>query len=224
MSKPQPVEEPDEEARSKVWIESEPGSLEPFAWGKGYELQVHDWGRRLLCSTDGDRIDFFLRLAGRYPGPFGFTYILEDSCGGAYPEGRYVYGDELSQTQLEFFLRQFGEFLSWDGRHHLMLYCRTTSATIVYDQHDYYFVYGRVEELLRELEAEGHAPTSFVLGQHGHKMESDSAEFQRLMEFWPWIRQPLEITDTTPERVGWWQFTRMKIRAWWFKRTRKAPG
>jgi len=192
-------------------------------WGRGYELQEYGWGKRVRCSTDGDRIHFLLALLERYPGPFSVTYILEDAT--ATPrveEGRYSRSG-LTRNQVEFFLQTYSDFLQHDSRHHIFINCLSKAGAIFYDQHDYFYVYGSPDQLLLKLRSEGFLPMSYELGEHLHTFQNDPAPLYDLMEFWPWTYTPLELTDVTRPRIGLLRFAWLKLRACWFDRTSRAP-
>lgn len=208
---------------SRLFGVSADNEPEPFEWGHGYLLQEYGWGRRLMCSTDGDRIAFLERLMSRYPGPFQLKFILEDNQGvPEMPTGRYHSPLDLTATQISYFFHEFSEFLSTDGRHHLMI-SSATGGAVVYDQHDYFFVYGGIDELLQEFQAEGYTERDYRLGTHGHKVHSDVEPLRRLLRYWPWTWSQLEATDTSRHRVGLLRYAWLKVRAWWFDRTRKFP-
>lgn len=216
---------PDEGApRTKLMLVDDQKQLQDFSWGNGYCVQEYRWGKRILCSTDGDRMEFFLRLVSRNPGPYGLTYILEDNDRTPdFRRGRYIANAPMTFDQLKYFTDEFHEFLCEDGRHHLMVHCKATGGAVIYDQHDYYYVYGQLDALEIELSREGFEPRGYELAIHGHLINQDPAELHRLMQFRPWMWRELEATDTSREQVGLWQYIKMKSRAKWYDWTRKAP-
>jgi hypothetical protein len=216
--------EPDKhEPLAKLLAPDESGVMAPFTWGKAYRYETYYWGNRIMCSTDEDRIDWLVELASRYPGPFDLNYILEDESGRHnYPEGRYM-KSSVSLDQLKFFFHEFHDFLAFDGRHHVMVHCNTTRGMVVFDQHDYFYVYGGLDSLLQDLKQRGFIERSFVLGRHGHPIKEESPDLHRLMEFWPWNWRALEATDITKERLGFFQNLRLQIRSRWHSFTHRFP-
>jgi hypothetical protein len=202
----------------------ESGDLSLFSWGNGYEIQHSRWGRRLICSSETPGVDFLRRLVFRYPGPFGITYVLEDNDGAPeFRRGRYHSPNLLTRAQLEIFLDDFREFFEEDGRHHLMVSCAKTNGMVVYDQHDYFFVYGGVDELVPKLICEGYQAREYELGRHGHRIGEELEPLRMLMSFREWKWRPLEVTDTTRHRAGRLEFAMMKLRAIWYNRTKRTP-
>lgn len=195
-----------------------------FSWGMAFDLHDRPWGKRLMCSTDGDRMAFFLRLVARTSGPFDLVYVLEDNTNSPqFAKGRYLSNSPLTLDQVKYFADEFHDFLCDDGRHHLVTRCTATNATVVYDQHDYYYVYGEAAALAAELESEGFVSRTFELGIHGHRIDVDSAELPRLLELRPWIWQELEAPDTSADQVGSFAYLKMRIRAKWKEFKWKPP-
>jgi hypothetical protein len=194
----------------------------PKIWGRGYELQEFRWGRRIRCSTDGDRVEFLRSLLDRYPGPFAITYVLEDKHRTSYREGRYR-SPSLTRQQVDFFLEKFSDFIQNDGRHHIYVSCSTSGGAVIYDQHDFFFVYGSLDQHMLRLRSEGFRPTAYDLREHAHAIKGDSAALDELLRFWPWAYSPPEITDVTTSRIGILRFAWLKLKAWWHDRTRRVP-
>jgi hypothetical protein len=213
-----------EERKSRLSLLTESGDFVPHSWGNGYQDQQFRWGRRLICSSESAGVDFLSRLVFRYPGPYHVTYVLEDNDGAPeFRRGRYISPNALTEAQLRIFLDEFRQFLEEDGRHNLMIRCAKTDGTVVYDQHDYFFVYGGIGDLLRELVDEGYQPRTYGLGRHGHQIGHDIEPLQRLMAFRRWQGGPLEATDTPRHRAGLFDYVMMKLRAIWNDWTNRAP-
>lgn len=169
--------------RVKLFVLDEQGNRQPKQWGNGWLLQEYSWGRRILCSTDDDRMSFMLSLISTYAGPYTVAYVLEDSAGleGARM-GRYEIGDR-TLVQVEHFLTEFGDLIQFDGRHHFHVGC--PDRTVVYDQHDYFFVYGDIDSLQSQLIERGYRELDYELGVHGHLMGPDVSLIRQLLDYWP---------------------------------------
>lgn len=198
--------------RVKLFILDEKGNRQPKQWGNGWLLQEFPWGRRILCSTVDDRMSFLLSLISAYPGPFKIAYVLEDNVGlEDAPMGRYEIKDR-TLVQVEHFVSEFGDLIQFDGRHHFHVGC--PDRTVVYDQHDYFLVYGDIDALQGLLIERGYRKLDYELGVHAHLMGPDVSPIRQLLDYWPWRWSGLEAPDTSAARVGKLEWFRLKVRAW----------
>ena len=169
-------------------------------------------------------LTFLSGSLGDTPGPFLVTYVLEDNLKTPkFRRGRYVSSRSLSLPQTVYFLNEFRTFLAGDGRHGLIVNCLTSKGAVVYDQHDFFYVYGVLDSLIDELRSENCEERSYELPVHGHWIQDDSPELSRLMGFWHWTWKDLEATDTDSRREGLLRRIRMELRAWWFDRVNRTP-
>lgn len=176
------------------------------------ELRVADWVRvrypnlyieqtlkhgvrRLRCTTGDDQVRFFRLLTGVFEPPYFLLYVRH-TLRGAGALGRFQSG-ALSPDDLREFLAVFADFLSGDGRHDLWLSAPNSGAQVVWDRHDVFYVYGRlepVEALLRDRgfqEGEAGIPSPHA---HNYHPEFDDAE-RRLLDYYDWLQSPLQPAD-----------------------------
>jgi len=151
---------------------------------------------RLVIAAYGDHIELMIELTRRMAEPFGILYVLVTPR-GAGREGRYQNPEPVSREQMEEFLREFKSFFEGDGRHHIWITSIPDDSTIVYDQHNVFFVYGSLEDFVAELSSRGftEGPVGFP-APHGHGFDprNDSDE-DRILRYWQWIKFPLQPED-----------------------------
>lgn len=113
---------------------------------------VFEWREsRCLVAPDGDQIPLLLALARRFSGPFRVVYDLLVSF-GTKAEGRYELAESLDYVALEILLNRFRNFFESDARHHLFVGTLTDNFSVLYDQHNVFYVQGPkdvIEEALR---------------------------------------------------------------------------
>lgn len=161
-----------------------------------FAIEVLDGGlRRLRCTTQGDTATFFRLLTTSFASPYFLLYVLHTPRGDAEP-GRYQSG-ALTPEELKTFVAVFADFLSGDGRHDLWASAPNDGAQVVWDRHDVFFVYGRLEAAEALLRSHGFREgTAKVLDPHAHHYhaEFDDAE-HRLISYYDWLKTPLQSSD-----------------------------
>ncbi len=198
----------------------------PFQPENRVEFQSQDSGSRLIVSTSQDRIDFFKSIIDLFPGPYFITLVIQEPFGAFQQAGRYYSERDKTRLQIDYFLDYFHDFISYDGFHHLWITCESTDGIIVYDQHDYFFIYVKAEEARQKLLAEG-----FVEGDvrvdfpHMHRSRAEIVPGPKeILKYGSWYLSNLEIQDVaTPERKtlrNYW----LRIRNWNAQRKAKSKN
>ena len=98
---------------------------------------------------------------------------------------------------MESFLLEFKEYFESDGRHHLWVKSLPEWSTLVYDQHNVIYAYGRLQEFTEILKDNGFQKGSVsfpVPHSHNYNPENDDAE-ERLLQHWAWLESPLLPDD-----------------------------
>ncbi len=151
---------------------------------------------RVVAAPDRDQVGLLIELSRALPEPFHLVYVLL-SMRTLRPPGRYVSARPLPRRRLEELLSRFRAFLEQDGRHHLWVGSAAEPSTLVYDQHDLLYLYGRLDAYQAVLRAAGMGEGPVEVPP-GHRHEShdgfDAAE-QELMGALDWTWNPLEPED-----------------------------
>jgi hypothetical protein len=183
-------------SRAKLSVPA-PGGLVPHAHSHAFRTESDAAGpARLVAAPDRGQVALLLELARTLPGPFLVIYVLL-STRGLRPTGRYQTTRPISGEQLEGFLAEYREFLEQDGRHHLWIGSAVEPSTLVYDQHQVLYLYGRLEAYAEVLRRAGmdEGPVEIPV-EHRHEShdEFDATE-HRLMGHFMWTWNPLEPDD-----------------------------
>lgn len=201
-------------------------SLVPFVPENVYERNETELGVRLLVSTSMDRIEMFKMLLDFYPGPFFVTVVVQEPYGAFDKAGRYHGDYDKSRMQIDFFLDYFHDFISYSGFIHVWVTCQTTKGILVYDQHDYYFVYEKAEEAAEKLAGlgfqEGKIGADF---HHAHSSRPDIVPGgKELLEYGSWRLEGLEIQDVARPDKKTVKNAYLRLRSWWMTRRIKRNG
>lgn len=151
---------------------------------------------RLVAAPDRDHVGLLIDLTRTLPEPFHLIYVLL-SMRTLRPPGRYQATRPLPRAALEAFLARFRSFLEQDGRHHLWIGSAAEPSTLVYDQHELLYLYGRLDAYQPVLRAAGMGQGPVVLpADHRHEShEAFDAEEQALLGALAWTWNPLEPGD-----------------------------
>ena len=151
---------------------------------------------RIVAAPDRGQVALLLALAATLPEPFHLVYVLL-STRTLRPPGRYQATRPLPRAALEPLLVRFRAFLEQDGRHHLWIGSAAEPSTLVYDQHQLLYLYGRLEAYPPVLRAAGmdEGPVIVPAGhQHQQHPAFDQAEAE-LFAALAWTWNPLEPED-----------------------------
>lgn len=217
---------PDTWPDAKIYRAESEDKILPFQPENRIQFQTQYSGSRAIISTDRDRIEFYKAILDLYPGPFFITLVIQQPFGAFQQAGRYHSDRGKTRIQIDYFLDYFHDFISYDGFHHLWVTCETTDGIIVYDQHDYFYVYAKAEEARQKFLAEG-----FVEGEvkvdfpHVHRSRTEIVPGAgEILKYGSWYLSNLEIQDVaTPERKtlrNYW----LRLRNWNALRKVKAKN
>jgi hypothetical protein len=151
---------------------------------------------RLVAAPDRDQVGLLMDLAGALPEPFHLIYVLL-SMRTLRPPGRYQTARPLARAQVQAFLGRFRAFLEQDGRHHLWIGSAAEPSTLVYDQHQILYLYGRLDAYAEVLRAAGMGEGPVLVPErHRHEVHPafDVAEHE-LFSSRAWSWNPLEPDD-----------------------------
>lgn len=211
---------PSEVKTQRLLVYDSAGHLVPHTWGKKVQLQTPHFGKRLLCSTDGNPLEFLLWLLERKAGPYQLCFIQAHlRQPSRIKPCRYWSPKDLTRVQIKTFSEEFEGFLLNDGGYQLLVNCGD-GRPIVFDDHDYFYIYGAVDDLYQTLKEQGWSEDSFSLGDHGHRISDNDGELKRLLAYWPWFKARIEATDVPLEHQPLWSRVKLKARAYWFDHTR----
>lgn len=143
---------------------------------------------RIVAGPRDGFIDLTLQLAECLEPPYSVLYVL--SVPRSREAGRYQLDGELSPAELRTMLESYRAFLEGDARHHIWIYSRESSATIVYDKHDLIYAYGPLDCYVKVLGLAGLNEGEFELPyphMHNYFPEFDSEE-ERIISSHAWKR------------------------------------
>ncbi len=167
------------------------------AHGHAFRLEPEGPGpARIVAAPDRDQVGLLLDLARALPEPFVVVYVLL-SMRTLRPPGRYEAVHPLSHAQLEPLLSRFRAYLEQDGRHHLWIGSAAEPSTLVYDQHQVLFLYGRLDAYQAVLRAAGLVEGPVTVPEpHRHEAhEAFDADEHALLGTQAWTWNPLEPED-----------------------------
>jgi len=175
---------------------------QPFAYGNVFAREKVGGRPRIRVGVDEAQDATVAALAGGLRGPFQLLYVLHTTRTGA-ELGRYE-SPELTNEDVEEFLREFGQFICEDSRHDLWVRAHDDDATIVLDRHNLVYAYGPLELFEQKLKSSGtRAGEPAVLGAHVHHYHPtwDAME-RRILRRFDWQISPLRPSDVQfdPER------------------------
>ena len=152
---------------------------------------------RLVIAPSFGHVDLLSKLSGVMEEPYFLLYVLQVPR-SEVPPGRYQAPEPISRAKLTSFLRQFGDFLEGDGRHHFWIGSTDKSSLLVYDRHEVVYAYGPLDAFKAILIENGLQETTDVLlpDPHVHRYnQSFDQHAGDLMSFWSWKQFPLQDSD-----------------------------
>ncbi len=160
-----------------------------------YRLPSPDSSQRIVAGVPHSDPAIFHQLVASLEPPYHLLYVLHTPRSEG-ESGRYQ-SPPISKTELEWFLTEFGEFLSLDSRFDLWAHSPAENATVIWDRHNQIFAYGPITRFEQELRSLG-----FVQGEccipvphehHFHRVLDEQAK--RLLNAFAWSRSPLQAAD-----------------------------
>lgn len=162
----------------------------PIHWQDTYVRESISGVARILVAPSMP-LHFISQALGLYGERFRLVYLLVTPPDG-YDFGRYE-ADLLSIEEVLEFLLEFGEFLGRDARHHVWIHALDGGGTIIWDEHDWVYLYGHLESVEALLAQQG-----FTEGKpeipfpHLHNEDPElNSEMERLLAALPWVKTPV---------------------------------
>ena len=188
---------------AKVYTADPDLNLIPIYPTNLFKIATTQMGNRAFATTNLDRILVMKRLLDLFPGPFSLLLVIQEPNGAFMHAGRYTSEEGKSRIHVDYFLDYFHDYISYDGFLHLWICCDSTGGKVIYDQHDWFNIYGKADEsesVFRELgfverEAEKLPP-------HAHCKRHDIYPgTKEMLEYGTWRLSPLELADVArPEK------------------------
>lgn len=150
---------------------------------------------RLLATAPVSDPAVFSALTDCLQPPYLLLYVLHTPR-TAHAAGRYL-SPPLSPAAFHALMREFGSFLSQDGRHDLWAHAPTEHATVVWDRHDLLHAYGALSQHTTRLAQLGFTPGQpQIPAPHRHRYwpDWDDAATSWLQAL-DWSHQPLRAED-----------------------------
>jgi hypothetical protein len=150
---------------------------------------------RLVAGLPWEKGNAFSALVQSLAEPLLLLYVLHTPRGEAEP-GRYQSPD-LTQAEVQNFLKRFSGYLQADARFDLWVYSPDEKATLVWDRHNMIHGYGplsRFEDTLRSHGFEPGHPAVSTPHIHHYRSEFDTDAVAVIKAF-SWKRTPLRPED-----------------------------
>ena len=208
--------EPNNLPDAKLYRAISPTELVPFVPDNQFQLSTTKLGTRLIFSTNEDRIEMFKHMLDLYPGPFFITVVVQEPHGALVTPGRMYSERDKTRVQIDYFLDYFHDYISFGGMFHLWISCQSSDGIIVYDQHDYFFVYQRAQEAAAFFRERGYREQEIELEfDHAHSERIDIVPgTKEMLDYGNWMWSQLELTDVARPRAKSMQILILKFRHW----------
>ncbi len=162
----------------------------PVTWADNFTHESISGVSRLLVAPR-QPLDFVSKVLSVYGERFRLVYLLVTPPDG-YKFSRYEI-EQITLNDVQSLLLEFGEFLGRDARHHVWLHALDGGGTIIWDEHDWVYLYGHLNSATQFLETEG-----FTEGKpeipfpHLHNEDPEQTpEMERLLAALPWVQTPV---------------------------------
>lgn len=165
-------------------------------WNNIYSNEIYPSFSRLVIGCRSGEISLILDLCKDMEGPFGVLHVLLISRLGK-ESGRYQVPKPLFYEELELFLYEHQEYFECDGRHNLWVTSLSGEGQFIYDQHNFIYVYGDTESIIKKLDSKGFSEGEITIPVphcHNYHAEFDSKE-QSVNDAFDWLYSPLQDGD-----------------------------
>ena len=156
----------------------------PHNFGKVYAHAQTSSSPRLCVGASSDGTTLLRELTLTLTEPFLLLYVLVVPRGQS-DAGRYQ-SAELSRSELDAFIEQFGTFWDSDGRHNIWIRS-SDGGLLVYDRHNLIFAYGPLQRFESRLHELGYVSTGSLsldfIHQHSYHQEFDDLERELTRRF-----------------------------------------
>jgi hypothetical protein len=173
------------------------GSELPYQYKNIWARENTSGPERLVIVPASGYIDLLSKLSTVMSAPYFLLYVLQVPR-SEVAAGRYQNPEPISRDELISFLRQFGNLIEGDGRHHFWMGSADKSSLLVYDRHQVIYAYGQLETFEAVLDGSGLQQTTEVRFPEPH-VHRYNQEFDQqaadLMDYWQWKQFPLQDSD-----------------------------
>lgn len=149
-----------------------------------YHVEQSSGVERIVLGLSKKHVDTVLELATQYCEPFYILYVLHTSHAD-HEQGRYQ-SKAFSYFEVCTLFNTFKDFFENDSRHDVWLHSPQSNATIVYDRHNFIYVYGFDDEQLASIEGKELEKKVFTIPfphVHCYHAEYDILETKLINEF-----------------------------------------
>ena len=149
-----------------------------------YHVEQSSGIERVVMGLSKSHIDTVLELAAMFYEPFYIVYVLHTSHIDN-ESGRYQ-SKANSYSQVNTLFTNFKDFFENDSRHDVCLYSPQSNATIVYDRHNFIYLYGFVDKQLDSIQRKGLKQKAFTIPfphVHCYHEEYDIYESKLINDF-----------------------------------------
>lgn len=159
----------------------------PITYNNCFQKQSISGVHRILIASSGSTIKLIQELIEFFPGPYRLAYLLVTPPDG-FQQMKYE-TDGLDRSQVDRFLEAYGPFLEGDARHHVWIH--SGHGTIIWDEHDWLYVYGSLESVEGYLMAQNFGEEMPVIPfPHLHNESPDNNQAMRdLLSHFDWQTQ-----------------------------------
>ena len=182
---------------AKLYTGDNGHNLVPYVQPNIFKVIQTSIGDRAIVSTTIDRIDLFKQFLNLFPGPFTILVVIQQPYLAFKKRGRYTSESDKTHIQVEFFLDTFNDYISFDGFHDLWVCCESSNGKVIYDQHDWYYIYGKAREAENILRSLGFIEREVPLPpHHAHCQRHDiHPGTHELLDYTKWFLNPLLPSD-----------------------------
>jgi hypothetical protein len=162
----------------------------PIHWSDTYAAESISGVSRLLVAPR-QPLSFVVDALALYGNSFKLVYLLVTPPDG-YEFARYEL-DALNREEVSSVLEEFGGFLGGDARHHIWIHALDGGGTLIWDEHDWVYLYGHLASATDLLQSKGFREGKPEIPfPHLHNEDPDqTSEMERLLKALPWVKTPV---------------------------------
>jgi hypothetical protein len=171
---------------------------EELFWNDIFTVEKYPTFSRIVIGCKSQEIPLILEFCKEIEGPFGVLHVLLVSR-MRKESGRYQIPKPLSYAELESFLYEHREYFECDGRQHLWVSSVSGEGQFIYDNHNFIYAYGDIENHINKLISKGFNEGEIKIPAphcHNYHSELDSEE-DSVNNAFKWSYSPLRESDNT---------------------------
>lgn len=158
--------------------------LKEYVHSDLYHFEKCSGMERIVMGLSKNHVDTVLELAVPFIEPFTMLYVLHTSHTGQ-EHGRYQ-SMAMSYNEVQALFTSCKDFFQNDSRHDIWLHSPQSNATIVYDRHNFIYLYGFADEQLNSIKRRGLEKKEFTIPYphvHCYHAEYDIFETKFINDF-----------------------------------------